>query len=118
MKNDRDVPLFVYTSAHVRDLETIKKLAAELATYDWRAKDPRNPAFLEEEGWEPVPEPMDNDIDEGDYVEQGTGLINSAKKKMIRIKYHRIGHGKMEPQPIPVPIKQIKEEEDGDPARI
>lgn len=52
----------------MRDLETIKKLAAELATYDWRAKDSRNPAYLEEDGWVPVEEPMDNDIDEGIYV--------------------------------------------------
>lgn len=107
----------MYTSAHVRDLETIKKLAAELATYDWRAKDPRNPAYLEEDGWVPVEEPMDKDIDEGDYVSEGTNLINMTKKKMIRLKYHRIGNGKMEKQPMPSALKEdkkIEEEEVGD----
>ena len=37
------IPSFVYTSAHVRDLENFQKMAAELATVDWNSMDMRDP---------------------------------------------------------------------------
>ena len=58
--------------------------------------DPRSPAYFELEGWEFLHrEPIDNDIDEGDYVEEGKSMIDASKKHKMRLRYHRIGKGKM-----------------------
>ena len=86
--DSNEIPSFIYTSAHVRDLEAIKVMAGELATCE-RNKDqldPRDPSYMELEGWEFLREPIDNDIDEGDYVEEGTSLINPMKRHMMKIK--------------------------------
>ena len=42
-----EIPSFIYTSAHVRDLEVIKQMAGELATFDRQKEqlDPRDPSF-------------------------------------------------------------------------
>ena len=76
-------------------------MAAELATYEWKQLDHRDPTFMELEGWEFLREPIDQDIDEGDYIDEGTSLINSAKKKMIRMNYKKLGSKKMKRQQIP-----------------
>ena len=54
---------------------------------------------MELEGWEHLEEPIDRDIDEGDYVgHEGASLINPLKKQMIRMTYQKVGKHKMQRQ--------------------
>jgi len=39
----KDIPSFIYTSAHVRDLEMIQAMVADIATFEWKGVDPRCP---------------------------------------------------------------------------
>ena len=55
---------------------------------------------MELEGWEILREPIDTDIDEGDYINEGTSLINTVKKKMIRQRYKCLGTKIMRKQKI------------------
>ena len=55
---------------------------------------------MELEGWEILREPIDTDIDEGDYINEGTSLINTVKKKMIRTRYKCLGTKIMRKQKI------------------
>ncbi len=41
-------------------------------------------------------EPIDVDIDEGDYVQSGTQMLNPSKRKMIGLSYQLIGEEKMQ----------------------
>ena len=52
LAKDNEIPSFIYTSAHCRDLESIKQMARDLLTSEWAKVDPRHPSLLEEEGWE------------------------------------------------------------------
>lgn len=57
MQKEADIPSFIYTSAHSRDLDAIKKMSAELETYEWRKFDPRlnislGHEFSNSDGWE------------------------------------------------------------------
>lgn len=82
----------------MRDLELVKKMAAELTSFDRHRDnfDPREPSFQELEGWEILREPIDVDIDEGDYVEEGKSMIDLRKKRMCRLKYQKIGKERMQ----------------------
>ena len=95
--NNNEIPSFIYTSAHVRDLDAIKIMAGELATFERNSNqlDPRDPSYMELEGWEFLREPIDYDIDEGDYVQEGSSMVNPMKRRMMRIKYQKIGKTKM-----------------------
>ena len=87
-------------------------MAAELTTQE-RQKDqldPRSPAYLELEGWEFLRQPIDEDIDEGDYVEEGKSMIDVSKRRMIRLKYQRIGKAKMQKQKLEEESKELKPE--------
>lgn len=88
MESDKEIPSFIYTSAHSRDLEAIKAMAAEIET---RVIDFRTPDYLKREGWEELDEAIDEDIDEGEYVSEDLSLIDVKKKKMIRIRYKKQG---------------------------
>ena len=59
--NNNEIPSFIYTSAHVRDLDAIKIMAGELATFERNSNqlDPRDPSYMELEGWEFLREPID-----------------------------------------------------------
>ena len=50
---------------------------------------------MELEGWEFLRDPIDEDIDEGDYVAEGSSMINPFKRRMLRIKYKKLGSAKM-----------------------
>ena len=50
-------------------------------------------------------EPIDKDIDEGDYVNhEEASLINPVKKQMIRMRYKKPGNTKMQKQRILIEI--------------
>ena len=53
---------------------------------------------MELEGWEFLREAIDDDIDEGDYVEEGLPIIDMRKKHMIRHTYQRLGTSVMQKQ--------------------
>ena len=74
---NKEIASFIYTSAHTRDIQTISAMAADLETFAWSSNLSRrymtlnkNEAEAEEEQqeWEELDEPIDLDIDEGDYV--------------------------------------------------
>ena len=65
-----EIPSFIYTSAHTRDMDTIFQMASQLETIDWNDFDERDPANSHLCGWEDLDEPIDVDIDEGIYVNQ------------------------------------------------
>ena len=82
-------------------------MAGELATQDHQRDqlDPRCPEYLELEGWEFLREPIDDDIDEGDYVEEGLPIIDTQKKHMIRHTYQRLGTAVMQKQKLDEELK-------------
>ena len=49
-------------------MDKILKMAQELATIGWHDVDERDPQNAHLGGWEDLPEPIDEDIDEGVYV--------------------------------------------------
>lgn len=89
MESDKEIPSFIYTSAHSRDLESMKAMASEIETLNLDFRSPQN---LKLEGWEELDEPIDEDIDEGDYVNEGASIIDEQKKRMVRIRYKKSGN--------------------------
>ena len=53
---DNVIPSFIYTSAHVRDIDNFKAMACELVTFDWKDMDLRDPAKYNGGGWVPIEE--------------------------------------------------------------
>jgi hypothetical protein len=69
-------------------------MSAELETFAWRHFDPRlmeAPSLggddRDEDGWQRLDEPIDVDIDEGEYVCSGMQMLNPSKRKMINLTY-------------------------------
>lgn len=54
---DKEMPAFIYTCAHSRDLDSIKAMAAALSNND--RKNLKNPDFYDKEGWETLKESID-----------------------------------------------------------
>ena len=65
---------------------------------------------MELEGWEFLREAIDDDIDEGDYVEEGLPIIDTRKKHMIRLTYQRLGTAIMQKQNLDEETKQRYQE--------
>ena len=83
LNRNKEIPSFVYTSAHTRDLDQIRAMAADLSTFDWK-RGPGPPQG--EDQWEDYA--IDDDIDEFNHTVEGKEMINDIKKKMICITYH------------------------------
>ena len=76
---NKEIASFIYTSVHTRDIQTISAMAADLETLAWNSNMNRRYMTLnkneaeaeaeeEQQEWEELDEPIDLDIDEGDYV--------------------------------------------------
>ena len=77
---NKEIASFIYTSAHTRDIQTISAMAADLETFAWNSNMSRRYLTLnkeeaeeEQQEWEELDEPIDQDIDEGDYVSSSNG---------------------------------------------
>ena len=66
-------------------------MAAELTTFEIKQIDPRGPTAQELDGWEFLRDPIDKDIDEGDFVSRGEPMISLRKKQMVRLTYLKPG---------------------------
>jgi len=54
---DNEMPAFIYTCAHSRDLDSIKAMAAALSNNN--RKNPKNSDLYDKEGWEILEESID-----------------------------------------------------------
>ena len=107
--SENDIPSFIYTSAHTRDMDKIIEMARDLQTIEWYDIDDRDPQNANIGGWEDLNEPIDEDIDEGPFVnEPDQMLISKDKRKKIRSHYHR---SIMKKQKSPMIFKNNESEE-------
>ena len=82
---DNVIPSFIYTSAHVRDLDNFKAMSFELATVDWKDMDLHDPAKYNGGGWMTLEEldievKMD-DCDEMDDPNRNRSMVSRKKRK-------------------------------------